>query len=78
MFLSVEFYRARIVSPVADIMTWEVEYDDGEIDENLCPTCVRIFEPYEIGEESDWTNKEDDFVACKITGVNGTVLCIIG
>ena len=66
-----EFYRARINTPIADLTTWEVQYDDGEVDESLCPTCVRPFKPYEVGEEADWTDKVDDFLPCKIVAVTG-------
>lgn len=50
---------------------WDVEYDDGEVEEGLCARCVRPFVPYQVGEEADWTDKESDFVACKITAVTG-------
>lgn len=46
-------------------------YDDGEVDDAICPTCVRPYVPYEVGEETDWTDKQSDFVPGKITAVNG-------
>lgn len=66
-----EFYRARILTPICDTTTWEVEYDDGEVDGELCPTCLRPFVSYEVGEETEWTDKESDFVPCMITAVTG-------
>lgn len=66
-----EFYRARIVTPIADTTTWEVMYDDGEVDDMLCAECLRPFVPYEVGEEADWTDQTDDFVPCTVTGITG-------
>lgn len=46
-------------------------YDDGEVDDAICAACVRPYVPYQVGEETDWTDRESDFVAAKITAVNG-------
>ena len=71
-FVSItEYYRAKLVSADADTLTWEVLYDDGEEATGLCPTCVRQFSPYQVGEKADCVSKGADFVSCQITAVNG-------
>ena len=44
-----EWYRATIVDLNVDASTYDVEYDDGELDDDLCRICVRPYEAITIG-----------------------------
>ncbi len=55
-----EWYRATIVDINVDASTYDVEYDDGEADDNLCRVCVRPYEPLQLGEEVEVHEEEAD------------------
>jgi len=51
-------------------MTWDVKYEDGEVEAGLCKECVRPFFPYKKGEKVDWLNEDDEYVAGHIVAVH--------
>ena len=55
-----EWYKATVVSVDADSGTYDVEYDDGELDTGLCRLCMRPYKPLEVDEEVECHDEEDD------------------
>jgi len=53
-------------------MTWDVEYDDGEIEQGLCTECVRKFVPYRKGEKVDWRDENNVYLPGHIVAVHDT------
>ena len=51
--LLAEWYRGVVVQANSNEYTYDVMYDDGDIDRDLKPECVRRFEPYAVDEEID-------------------------
>ena len=64
--LQTEWYRARIAGVSAHGMTWDVVYQDGELESSLCSTCVRPFVPYQVGEDN---------MECRHTGATAYTPC---
>jgi len=71
-----EWYKGRIVDINVDASTYDVQYDDGEVDEDLCRLCIRPYVPLKVGEEADVREEEGDvFYSGRVVKVHadGTV-----
>jgi len=72
-FLSVafaEWYRGIVTDVSADRNTYDVMYDDGETDYDLCRRCVRRFRPFEVGEDVEARIEADVYEHAKILAVS--------
>ena len=65
-----EWYRATVSGVNADLMTWDVVYQDGEEETGLCQDCVRPFVPYHLDEEVGWRNAQDTYDQGRIVAVH--------
>jgi hypothetical protein len=54
----------------ANVMTWDVVYEDGEVESGLCMNCVRPFRPYQVDEEVGWRNSDGTYETGRIIAVN--------
>lgn len=68
--MTTEWYKGKIKFASSDKYTWTVEFDDGELDNNLCPRCVRPFLPYRVGEGIEVRVSNVEFAPGKFTSVN--------
>ena len=69
-FLKLEWYRGVITFASSEQAKWDVEFDDGDLNENLCRECVRLFEPYRLDESVEVRVSEDTFAAGKVVAVS--------
>ena len=67
---ALEWYRATVSGVNADLMTWDVVYEDGEEETGLCQDCVRPFVPYRLDEEVGWRNAKDTYDQGRIVAVH--------
>jgi hypothetical protein len=72
---SVEWYKGTIASVNPDADTFDVEYDDGEMDEGLGRHCVRAYKPFGVGELAAVRNEDMVFYNVRVVEVHadGTV-----
>jgi hypothetical protein len=72
---SAEWYKGTIASVNPDADTFDVEYDDGEMDEGLGRHCVRAYKPLEVGELAAVRNEDMVFYDGRVVEVHadGTV-----
>jgi len=62
-----EWYKGTIIAAVTSENAWNVEYEDGEIDEGLCRQCVRPFVPFQVGELVQYKDHESEqYIYCQI------------
>jgi hypothetical protein len=68
-----EWYRGTIVRAKGHTLTWDIEYNDGEIGVDMCRGCVRPFQDYRVGEIVEVQLNSDDqlYVAARISAVYG-------
>ena len=66
---SLEWYRGKIHGVLANEAIYDVEYEDGEIDESLSSDCVRPFVPYQVGDVVEARVSEESFAPGKIVQV---------
>jgi len=43
-----------------DASTYDVQYDDGEVDEDLCWMCIWLYGPLQVDEEVEVREEEED------------------
>jgi hypothetical protein len=55
-----EWYRATIVDMNVDASTYDVQYDDGELDEDLCRLCIRPYKALRLDEEVGVREEDGD------------------
>ena len=65
-----EWYKGTINRAEASDGTYDVEYDDGELDQALFPKCVRRFRPYRVNERIEVRVSEDEFAEGLILQIN--------
>jgi hypothetical protein len=74
-YICVEWYRGTIASINPDAATFDVKYDDGELDKRLGPRCVRPYKPLEVGDMAAVRDEEMMFYNGRVVEVHedGTV-----
>lgn len=65
-----EWYRGTISRACADGYTWDVIYDDGDENKQLCPECIRPFVPYHVGEAIEMRVSPEAFEKAKVVAAN--------
>lgn len=68
MLAFLEWYRGTIVEAVPNESYFDIQYDDGEVDEGMLPRCVRRFVPYKLDELVE-IRIEDEYVRGRIVEV---------
>ena len=64
-----EWYRAYITFASSNRLSWDVEYEDGDVGYDLCPACIRPFVPYAVGETVEIRMDAETFAKGRITFV---------
>lgn len=70
-----EWYKGTIASVNPDEDTFDVRYDDGELDEGLGRRCVRTYTPLEVGEMAAVRDEEMEYHNGRVVEIHedGTV-----
>jgi hypothetical protein len=64
------WYRCTIILSSSDKNIWGVRYDDGEVENRLCRSCVRPFVPYAINETIDVLVQPDYYTPCIVKSIH--------
>jgi len=65
----INWLRGRIVGVSGDTLAYDVRYDDGTFDQDLCRYCVRRFQLYNIGDLLQYFHI-DEYAWSRVLGAN--------
>ncbi len=66
--LSIVYYRAKVVSIISSDATFDIEFEDGDINAGLERHCLRPLQPYHVGEQVQIRRMEDQDEAWWVDG----------
>ena len=65
-----EWYRGVAIYASANRLLWDVEYDDGDLQEDLPPSAVRPYVPYQVDEIIEVRVDEETFARGHVVAMN--------
>lgn len=67
--MSKVYYRGTVVAIISSDASFDIEFDDGDINEALERRCLRPFRPYQVGEEVQVRQSQDNDKVVWVTGI---------